>query len=170
MVAYLISATVASNLFTFKLSISASLAVKVSFIVTLSAFKSLMSASLAVKVSFIVTLSACRLSILAFSASNSPVLTLSATIISNSDILPPSSFTSLSLADGEDIFPVTIAVWFLMVTITRSPSFTTAVDDTGVNCSEPSSLTYSVPLYLTMVPYTVVSFFESCVSLVILTN
>ena len=50
-----------------------------------------------------------NLLILATSASNCSVETLSAMIISNSDILLPISVTSLSLADGFVRSPVTIA-------------------------------------------------------------
>ena len=45
------------------------------------------------------------------------------------------------LAAGEEMFPVTVAVWFLTNTFTLSPSFTSEVNDTGVNKSEPSNLT-----------------------------
>ena len=124
-----------------------------------------------------VTLSETRLSILPFTASSSSTLTLSAMIISNSDILllassafSPTSFTVSVLADGEDTFPVIVAVWFLIITFTRSPFSTSVVVSYGVNKSDPSIRTYFFPSYSTMVPLTVVSVFISVLSFVTLTN
>ena len=45
------------------------------------------------------------------------------------------------LAAGEEMFPVTVAVWFLIRTVTRSPFCASAVVVVGVRISEPSSLT-----------------------------
>ena len=49
--------------------------------------------------------------------------------------------TSSALAAGELELPVIEAVWFLINTDTLSPSLVTAVVETGVNISEPSSFT-----------------------------
>ena len=108
--AYLISAVSVVSIFALTFSISAELAVNFPSTSIFFALRSSISAALAVSFSLIVTLSAVRSLILAISASSSFVFTLSAITISNSEILLPISLTSLSLADGEEIFPVTKAV------------------------------------------------------------
>ena len=129
--------------------------------------------------SSIVAFPAISVSILANSASNCSVLTLSAISISTSVITLPSipstaSVTFLStvpsFADGEVKLPVTVALWFLINTVTLSSELISAVVSTGVNKSEPSSLTYIAPLYSTVVPYIVDSLLFLFSSLVILTN
>ena len=96
-------------------------------------------ASAATNLFFINTSSAIRLSILADSASNCSVLTFPATTISNSDIWSRTLFKSLPLGDGDVILPVTVAVWFFIITVTLSPSAILVVDETGVKSSEPSN-------------------------------
>ena len=165
-VAYVISATSASSLVVSKFSIDASFASNRPLIVTSSAIRFLISASFASNRPLIVTFSETSVSILAISASSLSTLTLSATIISNSEILlpisstfPSISFTVSDLADGEEILPVTRAVWFFIMTVTLSPSIASAVAEIGVRSSDPSSFTYFPPSYSTIVPYTVVSLF-----------
>ena len=129
--------------------------------------------------SSIVAFPAISVSILANSASNCSVLTLSAISISTSVITLPSipstaSVTFLltvpSFADGEVKLPVTVALWFLINTVTLSPVCISEVVSTGVNKSDPSIFTYISPLYSTVVPYTVDSFEPTSPSLVTLTN
>ena len=171
-----ISASAASNrpvivtLRASRSSISASAAVRESLISTLSASRFLMSALTAVNESFTVTKSDCKSSIRPLTALSSIVSTLSAIIISNSEIFVPRVSTSISLAEGDVRLPVTVAVWFLTITITRSLSSTFVVAAIGVRSSEPSILTYFFPSYTTTVPYTVFSLFTGLSSLVAFMN
>ena len=126
-----------------RFSISAFLTSKFS-ILALVAVKSSMVALFAIKTSMV-----------ALYASNSFVLTLSAT--TNSKV-PTRSDTELTdsetlstlvvLADGVVTLPVTIALWSLIIKVTRSPSSISVVVSIGVNKSDPSIRTYlpSVPL------------------------
>ena len=58
-----------------------------------------------------------------------------------SDNSPFNSATELLLAAGEEILFTIIALWFVMLTITLSPSTTSIVETTGVYSVEPSNLT-----------------------------
>ena len=49
------------------------------------------------------------------------------------------------------MFPVTVALWSLIITVTRSPSSIPVVVSIGVNRSDPSILTYFPPVLLTTV-------------------
>ena len=143
-------------------SISASFTFKFS-IVALTASKS-----------SIVALPAINSSTIILYASNSLTLILSATTVSNTPICSVTVSTTLStrlpLADGAVTFPVTVALWSLIITVTRSPSSISVVVSVGVSKSEPSILTYLPSLACTMVAYTIPSFGFSLLPFVTLTN
>ena len=131
---------------------SASLAVSFSLIVTLSDLIVEISASLAVICPLITAFSATKELILAVWASSSSISALSAIMVWNSATLSDTCFTESVLADGEEIFPVTTAVWFFTITITRFWSSISVVDVTGVSTSDPSNFTYLISLWTTTVP------------------
>ena len=90
-----------------------------------------------------------KLLIAALFASKSLVLTLSAITTSNSVICVPMSlrfpciFATVFLpAAGFVKFPVTVALWSFIITVTLSPLFNSVVVSTGVIKSEPSICTY----------------------------
>ena len=151
----LMSAFITSKSFMFALfatnfSISASLAFKF-VILAFVAFKSSIVAFLATKFSISASL-AFKFFIVALIASKSFMFALSAISLSTCSISSSNLLTLIELAEGEVIFPVTVAVWSFIITVTLSPDCKSAVVVIGVNKSEPSILTYILDSYSTVVP------------------
>ena len=158
----LISAVAASKsptfaLFAYKSSILALAAVRSVILALLDirvcilAFSASKSLTLALTAfnSFISAFPTNKLLIAALFASKSLVLTLSAITISNSVICEPISSrfpcilaTVFLPAAGFVRFPVTVALWSFIITVTLSPLFNSVVVSTGVIKSEPSICTY----------------------------
>ena len=102
---------------------------------------------------FISAFSVFKFSIFALVASKSLIVALLAISSSTANAFSCTIFvTVLVLGAGEEILPVTVAVWSFINTVTLSPDCMSVVVSTGVIKSEPSILTYILELYSTVVP------------------